>query len=112
MANTATVVAQRLRAMAAAMTARIEQKFHTTTGQQRLTRRRLEMMDRAERQGWDLQKVQAALSVLADGHEQGTLPPCLAAITTRVAVEGMLRDPTASAAGTALHVSGVTTSWT
>lgn len=103
MAHTATIVAQRLRTMAAAMTAQIAQKFHTTTGPQRLTRRRLEMIERAERQGWYLQKVQAALSVLADGHEQGTLLPCLATITTRVAVEDLLHDPPAHATSAALH---------
>jgi len=103
MGNSPSVLSHRLRALAMAMTAQIERKFRTTNGPQRLTRRRLEVIDRSERQGLYLQKVQAALSVLADGHAQGTLPPCLAEITTRVAVACLLRDPTASAAGTALH---------
>lgn len=102
-ASTATIVAHRLRPMSTAMAAQIAQKFHITRGLQRVTHRRLELIDRAERQRLYLQKVQAALSVLADGHEQGSLPLCLAAITTRVAIEDLLRDPTASAASAALQ---------
>mgnify|MGYP003394245495 CR=1 FL=1 len=103
MANTATVIAHRLRGLAAAMTAPIAQKFPAPTGAQRLTRRRLELIEHAERQGWHLQKVQAALLALAEGHEQGTVPPCLATMTTRAAVEALVRDPTASAASVALQ---------
>lgn len=103
MGNSPSALAHRLCTLAATMTAHITQKFHITHGLQRLTRRRLELIDRAERQGWHLQKVQAALSVLADGHEQGSLPLCLAAITTRVAIEDLLRDPTANATSAASY---------
>lgn len=102
MAHTATALAQRFRGLAAAMTTHITQKFSTPTGPQRLTRRRLELIEHAERQGWHLQKVQAALRALADRHEQGTVPPCLATITSRAAVEELIRDPTTNA-GATLH---------
>lgn len=102
MTHPAPGLAHRLRSLAAAMTTPIAQKLSTPTSAHRLTRRRLEQIEYTERQGWHLQKVQAALCALADGHEQGTLPPCLATLTTRAAVEELVRDPTASA-GAALH---------
>jgi phospholipid N-methyltransferase/DNA-binding transcriptional MerR regulator len=102
MADTSQATAQRLRALAATMTTQIEGKLYTQHDAQRLTRRRLEMIERAERQGLHLHTIQAALTVLADGHEQGTLPSCLAHITTRTAIERLLSDAADSAAHTAL----------
>lgn len=102
MAHSPTDLAHRLRTLAGAMTARIAQQFSATTSAHRLTRRRLERIEHAERQGWHLQKVQAALFALAEGQEHGTLPPCLTTITTRAAVEDVLRDPT-TRAGAALQ---------
>lgn len=103
MRKTSLATAERLRALAAAMTTRIEATAHASHDTQRLTRRRLEMIERAEQHGLFLHTVRTALSVLADHHAHGMLPPCLAHLTTRAAVERVLREPTDSAVRTALQ---------
>lgn len=103
MGKTSQTQAQRFHTLAAALTTHIEARLNPPPDTQRLTRRRLEMIERAEQHGVFLHTLQTALSELADHHEQGTLPPCLAHLTTRAAVERVLRESTDSAVRRALH---------
>ena len=103
MKKTSLATAERLRALAVAITTRIEATTYAQHDTQRLTRRRLQMLERAEQRGLFLHTLQTALSVLAENHAQGTLPPCLAHLTSRAAVERVLRDSTESPVRTALQ---------
>jgi phospholipid N-methyltransferase len=77
----------KLRALADGMEERIQEKLNPGVLNQRTTYRRANMAASSQAEGRNMQTVQTLLRGLADGHEEGTIPPILAGLTTKAQVE-------------------------
>ena len=82
--------AKRLRALGDKMTAQIEAKRNPATASQNWTRRRAGIVAGMQRDADAMERVQYALYALADGHEQGDIPPLLAGVKSKADVNMLL----------------------
>jgi len=91
--------AARLRDLADRMAAQIEQKRNPGVADQNPTQRRVRMIRAMAREADRLERVQAALYALADGHEAGDLPEHLTGLSTRAQIETLFLFPSYPAGG-------------
>lgn len=84
-------VADKLREVADGMEKAIEGKLNPAIGNQNQTARRARIAASMRQEGYQMQEVQRILRLLADGHEQSSLPEFLKGLRTKLDVE-RLRD--------------------
>jgi len=91
--------AARLRDLADRMADQIEQKRNPGVADQNPTQRRIRMIRSMAREADRLERIQAALYALADGHEAGDLPEHLTGLSTRAQIETLFLFPSYPAGG-------------
>jgi phospholipid N-methyltransferase len=83
-------LAQRLRDMADKISGQIDSKRNPAISSQNWTPRRAKIVESMAREADELERVQYALYALADAHADGSIPPILVGVTTKLAVEHLL----------------------
>ncbi len=88
--------AAKLREMADAMQAAIDDKFRDRLSN---TPKRARQAAEARNDGLQLERAQKIMRALADAHDAGTVPECLARITTKKAIEALAKEEIEHAGG-------------